>query len=131
MELLLKRRIKAETFTEGLLFIDGREFCDTLEDPIRDKKVYGDTAIPPGTYRVTMTMSNRFKKIMPLLHDVPGFAGVRIHSGNTTKDTEGCILVGERVTAGKINNSRVNAERLYMRINEAIGRGEEVTIKIE
>jgi hypothetical protein len=100
-----------ETFTSkstiGKMYIGGRFFCYTLEDVDRDKnkdgdlndpgeqKVYGETAIPRGTYKVTLTMSNRFKVVMPLLNNVPGFEGIRIHNGNSSADTHGCILVGE------------------------------------
>lgn len=78
----------------GELTIDGVHQCFTLEDKVREKKIFGKTAIPPGRYEVTVSFSNHFQKKLPLLMNVPNFEGVRIHSGNTAKDTEGCILVG-------------------------------------
>lgn len=79
----------------GDLFIDGIFYCHTLEDEKRADgvKVYGKTAIDDGEYVVKLTISNRFKRIMPILLDVPMFKGIRIHGGNTSKDTLGCILV--------------------------------------
>jgi len=88
----------------GDLFIDGEFFCYTLEDERRADgvKVYGETAIPTGTYNVKLTKSNRFKRLMPLLLDVPLFKGIRIHGGNTSKDTLGCILVAFNTDYKKI-----------------------------
>lgn len=84
MRMLLKRIYNGKTYTIGKLYCNGEYFCDTLEDVVRPKgeKVYGQTAIPEGKYKVIITMSNRFKKMLPLILDVPNFAGVRIHSGN-------------------------------------------------
>ena len=118
MKLKLQRIFKAETYTIGKLFIDGVYFCDTLEDKVRDVKIKGITAIPTGKYKVKITMSNRFKKLMPLLIDVPNFEGVRIHSGNTSEDTEGCILVGKNSGTGKVTNSRNTFEKLMLELNK-------------
>jgi hypothetical protein len=110
MEIILQRIKYNETATIGDLLIDGAPFCHTLEDKDRDllktmpltdiaqKKIHGKTAIPKGKYEVALTFSNRFQKVMPQLLDVPGFAGIRIHAGNTSADTEGCILVGSKAT---------------------------------
>ena len=79
----------------GDLHIDGKFFCHTLEDEIRPdgEKVYGKTAIPAGKYELILTVSNRFKRLMPLLVDVPMFSGVRLHGGNTSEDSHGCPLI--------------------------------------
>ena len=112
MILTLDRKYKLPTYTIGKLYIDGEYFCDTLEDKDRGLtdgmtvseiskiKIKKETAIPTGTYKVTITYSNRFKKNMPLINNVKGFEGIRIHSGNTDKDTEGCILVGQNKFVG-------------------------------
>ena len=117
MTILLKRIALRDTYTIGKLYIDGQYMCDTCEDKVRDlskeKKVYGETAIPYGTYKVSWTYSPKFKKYMPLLEDVPQFAGIRIHSGNTAKDSLGCILVGENKQKGMVLNSRATVNKLY------------------
>ena len=107
MNISLNRIAKKSKYTIGKLYIDGEYFCDTIEDTdrgltqtmtdaqIKSKKVYGQTAIPTGTYRVIISYSIKFKRQMPLLLNVPGFLGIRIHSGNTEKDTEGCLIVGK------------------------------------
>lgn len=106
MELIREER--GATWTAGRLLIDGKPFCDTLEDTVRtlrraEDKVPGQTAIPEGEYRVRLTVSAKFRRLLPLLERVPFFTGVRIHAGNADTDTEGCILVGRRDrAAGKI-----------------------------
>jgi len=114
MKLKLERIYKAPTYTIGKLYIDGAYFCDTLEDVVRPNgiKVYGKTAIPAGEYKVILNMSNRFKQIMPLLLNVPGFEGIRIHAGNTDADTNGCLLVGKNTVKAKITESRVTYQNL-------------------
>lgn len=121
MELLLIRRGFTPTSTEGELFIDGAHECYTLEDAVRPKKVAGHTAIPAGRYRVVVTVSARFGRPLPLLVNVPEFSGVRIHRGNSSKDTEGCILVGDDPTTLSddwIGKSAVAEERLTKRLQE-------------
>jgi hypothetical protein len=129
MNLKLERRHGTEKFTHGTLSIDGVFFCDTIEDQEREEKIKGQTAIPCGTYKVTVDMSIRFKRYMPLLHNVPNFTGVRIHNGNTDKDTEGCILVGKYLYEGFITNSRDTFQELMKRIN-AVRAKESITIEI-
>ena len=102
-ELRVVRTFRGPVATLGELFINGKRFSYTLEDVVRGKgqKVFGATAIPAGTYPMVLNISNRFKKLMPLLIGVPGFEGVRIHGGNSHKDTLGCILVGHHVKQNK------------------------------
>lgn len=131
MKLLLKRLNK---LSEGLLFVDGLLFSGTLEDRWRDlskePKVPGETCIPSGTYRVVIDYSNRFKRMMPHLLDVPYFSGIRIHSGNRREDTEGCILLGRHEQAGLVSQSRVTIKRFENVLKNAISKGEEIWITI-
>jgi len=96
MELKVTRRLNSEKSCIGELYIDGEFFCNTLEDRVREEgvKVQGQTAIPAGRYKVIADWSNRFQKIMPHILAVPGFEGIRIHCGNSDKDTSGCLLLG-------------------------------------
>jgi hypothetical protein len=133
MELLLQRDASANDCTIGNMFIDGVFECYTLEDVVRPygEKVYGKTAIPAGQYHVIVNMSNRFKTLMPLLLNVPGFEGVRIHPGNTSADTEGCILVGQNRTDKSIGGSRAAYAQLLPKIQAALAAGDTVFITIE
>ena len=94
-------------------------------------KIKKETAIPTGTYKVTITYSNRFKKNMPLINDVKGFEGIRIHSGNTDKDTEGCLLVGMNLERGKVLKSQETFRKLYKMLSGAKLRGEYIQITIK
>lgn len=104
----VKRTFKGTEYTIGKLYIDGAYFCDTLEDTVRPagQKIAGKTAIPAGKYHVKKTMSPRFKRILPEILNVPNFAGVRIHEGNTAKDTEGCLLLGLNKAKGAVLHSK-------------------------
>lgn len=120
MKLRLKREDFSDARTIGRLSIDSDDFCWTLEDRVRTgPKVHGQTAIPAGTYAVKLTMSPRFGRVLPLLVDVPGFDGVRIHPGNTAADTEGCLLVGTGRTADTITGSRDAFNALMLRLEHA------------
>ena len=138
MLLEVRREPSANGCTLGSLYVDGEFECFTLEDVIREValqpvalwKIPGLTAIPSGAYQVIVNMSNRFQKLLPLLVDVPGFAGVRIHSGNRAADTEGCILVGSRRGTAAVLESHVAFEALFAKIQAAIGRGEAVQVRI-
>lgn len=142
MELILKRIARKEDYTIGHLMVDGKFFADTLEDTDRgltqkmslstllQKKIHSKTAIPTGRYQIVWTYSNHFGKSMPLLMNVPGYAGVRIHSGNSAKDTEGCILVGKNDKIGWISQSREYISKLYPIIEDACKK-EKVYITIE
>jgi len=134
MKLVLKRQPSVNGSTLGRLSIDGQDVCFTMEDQIRDgqPKVYGETAIPAGKYDVIVTMSNRFKRMLPLVQNVPGFEGIRIHPGNTKEDTEGCILPGVTHSADKstVFSSRIAFSVVYNAINTALNKGEKVTLEI-
>lgn len=137
MNLELKRLKLGEDYTIGRLSLDGRFLCYTLEDkvrevigePVSEWKIQNQTAIPVGVYPVIITMSARFKVRLPLLMDVPGFSGVRIHTGNSSKDTEGCILVGSTWdgSSGWIGSSKVAFSLLFPILDQA---KEPITITI-
>jgi len=134
MKIKVERIWKKETYTIGRMSIDGTPFCNTLEDKVRnltkESKVFGGTAIPAGTYRITMTYSPKFKRVMPLLNGVPQFDAIRIHPGNKAEDTEGCLLVGKNTIVGGLTNSRIYSDELNKRIQNAINNKEDVFITI-
>lgn len=141
MKLTLKRIALRPTYTIGKLYIDNVYFCDTLEDTVRDinksgkfdngeQKIKGKTAIPYGTYEIKWTYSPRFKKYTPQLMNVPSFEGIRVHAGNTSADTEGCLILGENKQVGKVLNSRATINKFYPIIKEACSSGK-VTIEIK
>ena len=119
MQITVKRLHKTDKSTIGELLIDGVFECYTLEDVERPVKIKAETAIPKGTYRVIINMSNRFKRLMPLLLNVPNFEGVRMHAGNTNHDTEGCILVGRTRSKDFIGQSRKAYEKLFKKMQAA------------
>lgn len=141
MKLTLKRIALRPTYTIGKLYIDDAYFCDTLEDTVRDtnksgkfdngeQKIKGKTAIPYGTYEIKWTYSPRFKKYTPQLMNVPSFEGIRVHAGNTSADTEGCLILGENKQVGRVLNSRATINKFYPIIKEACSNGK-VTIEIK
>lgn len=119
--------------TIGKMYIDGVEMCYTLEDVVRPDgvKIYGETAIPAGRYRVIVNRSNRFQCDMPLILDVPNFSGVRIHPGNTAADTHGCILVGLEQRDNTLIGSRLAYDPILHKVRDAISNGGEVWIEIK
>lgn len=154
MKLTIDRRWKKDTYTIGKLYVEGVAFCDTLEDKdrgldqsmsdvnVKHYKVYGETAIPTGTYRIDMdTVSQKFKSrtwakkyngIVPRLVNVKGFSGVLIHPGNTENDTLGCILVGENKVVGKV----INSQQTWFRLMDdylvpAMQKGETILLTIK
>lgn len=153
MELKLIRKTKTDTYTIGELYINNNLFCSTLEDTdrglldsmsldeIKSKKVYGQTAIPKGTYNITLdVVSPKFKDRswakfcegkLPRLINVKGYEGVLIHVGNRAEDTLGCILVGQNATSGFVNNSTDTFKKLYSLLQDSKNKGEKLTIKIE
>lgn len=134
MKLRVERRFLKPEYTIGQMEVDGKYFCDTLEDRARDlsreKKVPGQTAIPAGKYEVIVNISPRFRRKLPRLLNVPGFEGILIHRGNTPEDTAGCILVGENKAKGKVINSTPYELRLTEMIERAQSAGESITIEI-
>lgn len=131
MNLTVVRTMCGPSCTIGELLIDGEHECYTLEDVVRPAgapKVYGETAIPYGTYNLVVTFSNRFQRDLPLVVNVPGFDGIRIHPGNSAADTHGCLLVGTGHTSSAVTNSRLAFNTLFPKIRNALKRGEKVTI---
>ena len=141
MNLNLKRTDFTEESTIGELTINGKFICYVLEDKDRGLKqdmdvkeisrlkLYGVTAIPYGTYRVGITMSNRFKKQLPILFNVPGYEGIRIHSGNTAEHSLGCLIVGRKKGVNKVMESMLAMGDL-MSILENVPMDENITITI-
>lgn len=130
MNLILIRGKSSEHSTIGELFLATQHLCWTLEDVVRDVKIPGETAIPAGVYKIVLTFSHRFQRSLPLLLAVPDYEGVRIHPGNRASDTEGCILVGLAKSKDFVSSSKVAFARVYLRIQDAISKGEDVTIDI-
>ena len=154
MKLQLNRIAKKETYTIGRLYIDGKYFCDTIEDKdrhldqktplskIREVKVAAETAIPTGTYNIRMDVvspkyslkpwyvKNCHGARVPRLENIPGFSGVLIHIGNTAKDSAGCLLVGKNDAVGMVTNSKATFLELYNRMYAAYKKGEKIQITI-
>lgn len=133
MQVRIERRWPKLSYTIGRVYIDGEFFCNSLED--RDRglyqgmlvediariKVVGETAIPKGRYKVAITYSPKYGREMPQVMCVPGYTGVRIHSGNTAADTEGCILLGKNDKPGWISQSRDTCKRFEELLKAAGG----------
>ena len=153
MKLTIDRKWKKPTYTIGRLYVDGLFYCNTLEDKDRGlrqtdpptyisaRKVAGETAIPRGTYTVTMNVTSpkyagvKWYKdfcggLMPRIMDVPGFDGILIHPGNTALDSWGCILPGRNTKVGQVTASRDTWKALYKKLRDAYRAGEEITITI-
>jgi Family of unknown function (DUF5675) len=134
----VKIKVIRETYTDkstiGKLYIDGEYQCYTLEDKVRPKteeKKFGDTAIDAGTYRMIVNHSARFREEMPLLLNVPGFEGVRLHWGNTDVDTHGCLLVGLGKAKDFISESRKAYALVFKQIYAAFTSGKTITVEIQ
>lgn len=142
MNILLKRFALKPLYTVGHIYIDGKYITDSLEPPsrhltsemkvsaIQRAKLPDGTAIPTGTYRILITRSPRFGKWLPLLLDVPGFSGVRIHAGNTKADTTACILPGKNRYPGRVISSTLALHDIINRMTAALSRGEKIFITI-
>lgn len=143
MEIRVKRIARKDGYTIGRMSLNGSYFCDTLEDTDRglkstmseeeilSKKRKGITAIPTGEYDVILTFSPKFKRVLPLLLNVPGYQYIRVHHGNLPSSTDGCLLVGENKVKGQIVNSRATLEKLMSVLLECEKKKEKVTITIE
>jgi hypothetical protein len=138
MELLLVREPTCEGFTRGELFIDGVHEAYVIEDEVRKfKEVPGGTAIPPYLgqepmrYRVVLTKSPRFGKVLPELLNVPDFRGVRVHAGNTAADTEGCLIVGQRQGKSAVFESQAAMLELMAALSAAVDGGEQIWLEIK
>lgn len=141
MELLLERKWCKPDYTIGRLYVNGKFYCNTLEDTVRDInkngtfdcgefKISGHTAIPYGKYEVIVNYSPKFKRELPRLLNVPHFEGILIHKGNTHKDSSGCVLVGENTKKGMVLNSTKYELELTKMLKEVQNRKEKITIKI-
>lgn len=153
MKILVKRIAKKATYTIGKMYLDGEFFCNTIEDKdrglrsdmsleeIKKIKIPSVTAIPTGTYKITIdVISPKFSKKaayqyiggkLPRLIGVKGFDGILIHQGTTEKDSAGCLIVGKNTIVGKVTQSQATFRALYAKIKEAKERGEEIIITIE
>ena len=154
MELLVDRKWKKQSYTISNLYINGEWFCNCLEDAdrgldnsmsedmIRTLKKPSITAIPRGTYEITLdVVSPKYSKVqfykdicngkVPRLKNVKGFDGILIHAGNTDKDSSGCLLVGQNKVKGQVVNSKETFKQLYKLLQDGNSRGEKITIKIE
>ena len=123
MKLKVMRREFTGISTIGEMLIDGEYFCHTLEDVVREIKIPYETAIPYGSYGVIIDWSGRFQKLMPLVLNVPGFSGIRIHCGNTDKDTDGCILLGYTKAKDFVGESRKAFDDFFPRLEEGLKVG--------
>lgn len=139
MNIRVVREPSVSRTTLGVVFVDGHFFSFCLEDEIRERagepvaawKVYGQTAIPAGRYRVTLSHSPKFGRVLPELRDVPGFVGIRIHPGNTHAESEGCLLLGVQRSGVRVIESAKACSAFEQLVSAAIGREERVWIDIE
>lgn len=139
MQMLLQRSKQTSESVEGELSIDGEFQCFTLEPAFREVpnkpvgywKVPGKTAIPTGTYAVEVSYSARDGYYSPILDNVPGFLGVRIHIGNFPQDTEGCILVGTQMGDNEVLNSKAAFAALMAKVQAAQQNHEPIQITVQ
>lgn len=144
MDILLNRIYTSSDYTIGQLICKGRKLCDTLEPPtvgfkpgvtpaevMRVKKRHGAVSIPPGSYRVLITKSPKFGQWLPLLLNVPGFKGVRIHPGNTPADTQGCILPGENTSKGMVLKSGQKTKEIVDLFTRIFAQGKDIFLVVK
>lgn len=139
MKIDIMRFEYGSNYTISNLYIDGQRECFVLEDKVRELdgvpvyawKIPDETAIPKGTYKVIVNHSNRFNRDMPLLLGVPGFAGIRIHQGNTDKNTSGCLLLGTSWVGGNfIRDSQTAYVKFFDKLKWSLTQGQQVELKI-
>ena len=142
MKIQVNRDWEKSEYTIGNVLINSKPFCNSLEPKSRGLsknmslqdilsiKVPSETAIPIGTYRVSLKYSSSFKRDMPYIEDVPGFSGVLIHWGNTKKDTKGCILLGKNTKVGQVLESKATFSKFMNLLDQAISKGEDISITI-
>ena len=139
MNFLLRRRYLGPEYTIDSLSVDGIYLCDMIEDKVRDydkdgdldeEKVFGETAIPYGIYEMDLTMSPKFKRLLPIIMNVPHFTGIRIHRGNSAKDSHGCLLPGENKAKGKVLRSTKYEMLIVEKMLEAIRNNETIAIEV-
>lgn len=135
MNLSLVRDTFTENSTTGKLFIENEFECFVLEDEDRKleaggKKIYGRTAIPRGRYKIEMDWSPKYGRDMPHVLNVPQFEGIRIHTGNRSEDTEGCLIVGQERSENYVRNSKLAFDDLLKKLKLAWAENEEVWITI-
>lgn len=135
MELKLNRIFLGSSATIGELLVNDKYLCDTLEDRVRPEgeKVYGKTAIPEGAYEMVLSYSPRFKKILPEILNVPNFTGIRIHCGNSSANSSGCILVGtwDGEKEDWVSDSKIAFNKLMSLLEEATNNKEKITITVK
>lgn len=152
MQATLIRRPSANGATIGSLYVNGQLQCLICEDVVRPygQYVYGQTAIPTGTYRVVIDRSQRFSAraghdvFLPRLVDIPGKVrlfggrpvgecGIRIHGGNRPEDSEGCLLTGSRAGADgrSVEASQAALAPLIAKIHAALAAGEDVLLTVQ
>ena len=131
MTLRVIREPSTAAATMGILLIDGVFACWTLEDVVREVKIPGETAIPAGRYNVRLSLSQRFQKLLPEVLAVPGFAGIRVHAGNTQADTAGCLLVGRIRADDRVEESKLALMHVMEQLRRATTAGDPITITIE
>ena len=142
MELKLIRKYRCSNYCIDKLYINNEYFSDALEDPdrgltdfmsleeIKRIKIKGNTCIPYGAYNITITYSSRFKRNLPLINNVKGFEGIRVHNGNTPQDSSGCVLLGFNKIKGQVIDSKVTVNKFIDIVQKALNKGEKVTIEI-
>lgn len=150
MELVIDRKWKKDEYTISNLYVDGSKVCNVIEDKdrgldqnmpldeIKKLKVYGKTAIPTGRYKVVFAASNRFgnssyamNKLIPYVQNVKGFSDIRMHAGNTDKDTEGCLLLGKNDVVGKVTNSQYWCKKVFERMYLAWCNGATIWLTVK